>query len=244
MNTTQRTLWAVSAALLLLLIGCGAGSPGDVSGDAARSAVHAASPSPHQGHASDAAPSDDEATHGGRHRGHLAATPPAGDASDHSVYLLPSTWRDQRGDQVALEELGGRVQVVAMVYTHCSFACPRILGLMKQVEGAMLESGLQDRVGFTLVSLDPARDTPERLAEFARSVHLDEDRWTLLTGTEDDVRALSVLLGVKYRAAADGSVDHSNLITVLDPDGVPVHRLEGLEVDTGSTVRSVRRLLE
>ena len=115
---------------------------------------------------------------------------------------------------------------------------------MKRLEGGLEEAGLADRVGFTIVSLDPARDTPERLTVFGDALRLDRPRWTLLTGSEGDVRALSVLLGVKYRANADGGIDHSNLVTVLDGEGVPVHRIEGLTADTDPALHALRSLLE
>lgn len=172
------------------------------------------------------------------HAGHTA--PPAAPAvSERSLHLLPATWTDQNGDELALADLGGRVQVVAMVYTHCTFACPRILAQMKQIEGRV---DADPRVGFVIVSIDPERDTPARLAEFAESARLDPERWTLLNGADVDVQTLSVLLGVKYQATTDGEFAHSNVLTVLNPGGEIVHRVEGLGADLDPAVATVREL--
>lgn len=165
-------------------------------------------------------------------------------AADHSLYVLPSSWTDQHGVTDGLDRLAGRPQVVAMVYTHCSFACPALIAVMKRIEEEMATRGVADRVGFTLVSIDPERDTPERLATFAASARLDATRWTLLTGSESDVRALSVLLGVQYRETADGGFEHSNLVTVLDRQGVPVVRLEGLGADPAAATAALETMLD
>ncbi len=154
-----------------------------------------------------------------------AADGPA-DPAGHSVYRLPGTWRDQTGTPLSLGELAGRPRVVAFAYTSCAFACPRIVARMKGLEAAT-----SDEVGFVLVSIDPERDTPERLADFARSSGLGPARWTLLSGDDDRILELSVLLGVKYRATGGGDFAHANVLTLLDRHGVPVERVEGLEAD-------------
>lgn len=223
MKTTHaHSVLSLSSVLVLWFMGCGVPAEG--------------------GPAPDAAPPD--AIEETSHRHHAAARIEVGEAAEHSVYLLPSSWKDRTGRTRSLDELAGRVQVVAMLYTHCSVSCPRLLATMKRLEAMTGDAGLADRVGFTVVSLDPARDTPERLATFAESVRLDPERWTLLTGGEGDVRALSVLLGVKYRGNPDGSIDHSNVVTVLDPGGVPVDRLEGLAPDTRGALDVIRSVLD
>lgn len=173
------------------------------------------------------------------HAGHRARAPDASEASEHSVYQLPGTWTDQNGRSLELAHLAGRPQVVAMVYTHCTFACPRILAQMKQIEQAVT-----DDAGFVLVSIDPERDTPDRLADFSESLRLDDARWTLLNGSDGDILALSVLLGVKYRATGQGDFAHSNLITVLDGEGRIVERVEGLGADVQPAIRALKSLEE
>ncbi|HUH13945.1 MAG TPA: SCO family protein [Longimicrobiales bacterium] len=182
-----------------------------------------------------AAPATSPDAHAG-HGGEIAADAP----SAHSLYHLRSEWTDQQGRTRTLEELAGRVQVVAMVYTHCGYACPRILMDMKRIEGEVGGSG---EVGLVLVSVDPERDTPERLAAYARSADLDPTRWTLLSAPDGNVRELAALLGVRYRQTPDGEFEHSNVITVLDPGGVVSHQQQGLGQDPTATVRAIRGLL-
>jgi protein SCO1/2 len=161
-------------------------------------------------------------------------------ADDFSVYELDARFRDQGGRERTLASLGGRVQVVAMVYTHCSHTCPRILVELKRIEAA-LEDG--ERVGFTLISLDPERDTPARLAEFAESTRLDPARWTLLTSDEGTVRETAALLGIRYRKESSAEYSHSNSYLVLDSGGRIVHRQTGLEQGPEKVLASIRAAL-
>jgi protein SCO1 len=209
--------------LLLLLTSCGstATRPAAIASDAA---------SADAGHASHADDGDAD---------ELAA----GDPAEWSVYLLESEWKDQDARARKLSSLSGKVQVVALVYTHCGYACPRIVADLKRIEGEVAAAH-PGRVGFVLVSIDPERDTPERLRSFAEGSRLDPARWTLLNGSDAQVLELAALLGVKYRRESAADFSHSNVITVLDPHGVVVHQQLGLGADPEKTLSVIRRLAE
>lgn len=168
------------------------------------------------------------------------AAPPA--AGDFSVDDLDAAWRDQRGDTVRLADLAGPVRVVALVYTSCQATCPLIVADLRRVEGA-IPAGREGDVRFVLVSIDPDRDTPGRLAEWAATMRLDPARWTLLNGDDGAVRELAATLGVRYQTLADGEVAHTNGITVLDGAGTIVHQQAGLGEPARETADVVLRLL-
>ncbi len=155
----------------------------------------------------------------------------------YSLYELGSTWRDERGEQRALAALGGRPRVIAMVYTHCGASCPITVAEMKRI-AASTPAG----VGFVLVSLDPERDTPGRLASYAADLALDPARWTLLNGPDDQVRELAALLGVRYRRTSAAELAHSNVLTLVDAAGVVVRQQQGLD-GTAGTIDAARALL-
>lgn len=229
-------LLALFAAAVLLPAGCAPGQAraaeddtGSTDGSEVTRAPVAARP------VTDSVPAEAGETDHAHHN-----APAAGPASEHSIYHAGGEWLDRFGETLSLSELQGRVQLVALVYTSCSFACPRIVAIMKRIEGELGE-GYHDRVGYTLVSIDPERDKPERLRSFAEASRLDADRWTMLNGSNDDLLTLSVLLGVKYRATGDGEFAHSNVITVLDPSGKLVHRIEGLNAPVEPAIEAIRR---
>jgi protein SCO1/2 len=160
-------------------------------------------------------------------------------AASFSVYEMESPWRDADGRERTLAFLGGRVQVVAMVYTGCTHTCPLIVTEMKRLEAA-LPPAERGRVGFVLVSLDPERDVPAQLAKFASSMRLDPAAWTLLTADDEAVRELAALLGIRYRPEADGQISHSNTYLVLDPAGRVIHRQDGLGSGVAPVLARIR----
>jgi protein SCO1 len=239
MTTRTGSLTALAAMALLALYGCGV--PEADGADAGRWRAGTDAPAQHSHH--HAAHDHGTAAHGGAHEdahddAHgdaMAADEPA----DFSIYHAGSVWTDQHGERRPIADLAGRVQVVGMVYTSCAYACPRMVLDMKRLED---ELGRRGDVGFVLVSIDPERDTPARLAEFARGARLDPARWTLLHGDEGDILELAALLGVQYRRMANDEFIHSNLLTVLDRAGQVVHRQMGLGADPAPTLDVIRSL--
>ena len=161
--------------------------------------------------------------------------------SDTSLYQTESKWTTDTGKEIKLADLKGRPQVVLMFFASCQSACPILVHDLQRIEAA-LAPGQRARVGFTLVTIDPRRDTPEALRKYRAARALPAGAWTLLHGEPDDTRELAALLGVKYKEGANGQFAHSNIITVLNQGGEIVHQLVGLGQDIKSTVRVIGQL--
>lgn len=161
---------------------------------------------------------------------------------DKSLYQTESKWTTDGGKEIKLADLQGRPQVVVMFFASCQSACPILLNDLKRIESAL---STEDRagVGFTLVTIDPRRDTPEALANYRATRALPAATWTLLHGTGDDIRELAALLGVKYKEEATGQFSHSNIITVLNSQGEIAHQLNGLGQDIQPTVATLQKLI-
>lgn len=173
---------------------------------------------------------------------HAAKTASATTAAlpEESLYGVTDVFTDQQGKQVSLKQFAGEVTVMSMVFTHCTYACPRLTKDIEAIAAKLKAQGVHD-VHYVLVSFDTERDNPGRLRAFAKEMGLDGN-WTLLHGDEQAVRQLSVLLNVQYEKAPDGSFSHSNLITVLDKQGRIASQLEGLEAGNDGTVASIQQL--
>ena len=150
-----------------------------------------------------------------------------GGADEPSIYALDLPLLDQDGRMSTLADLRGRKLVATMVYTTCASVCPSVTQTMKDIE-RRLPASLRNDVTFALFSLDPGRDTPPALSQFAATHRLDRDRWRLFATSEDNVRVLSAVLGVKYQPEEGGEIAHSALILAIDGDGVVRHRQFGL----------------
>ena len=148
-------------------------------------------------------------------------------STEGSIYDVPVSLTDATGRHLALADLRGRPIVAAMMYTSCTSVCPRVTEDMKAVERS-LPAGVADDVTFAMFSLDPGRDTPRALQEFAAQHALDA-RWRLFASSDSDVRTLAALFGVKYVREDSGEFAHSATIVVIDRSGEVRHRQVGLD---------------
>jgi protein SCO1/2 len=166
-----------------------------------------------------------------------AATRPP---TDKSLYLLESKWTSDRNVAVPLSVLRGRVQVAALFFTHCEYACPILVHDMKKLQ-TRLPVALRGQTDFVLVTMDPNRDSPEVLAQFRAKSELPLDSWSLLRGGADDVRELAALLGVSYAPDSRGQFAHSNLLTVLNAEGEICFQQAGLQADPAALIDAIAR---
>jgi len=91
----------------------------------------------------------------------------------------------------------------------------------------------------TLITLDPVRDTPDQMKAYLLKNSLNEKQWEILTDNKEDIRVLSNLFGVKYKAMSKDELAHSNVITLLDADGVILSQLRGLNEDKKSLIDKI-----
>jgi len=158
---------------------------------------------------------------------HQHETMKAAPARSDSVYELRAALVDQTGRRVGLDLFRGHPVLISVFYASCRDACPLLIADLQKIE-AEVSPAVRADLRVVLVSIDPAHDTPEVLRGLARAHGVDERRWRLLTGSDDVVREIAAVLGVKYRRLRDGTFNHSSAITLLDPSGVAVGRVEGL----------------
>lgn len=123
------------------------------------------------------------------------------------------------GQPVSLSGFRGQVVVLYFGYTFCPDVCPTTLTDMKQV--MQLLGKQADDVQFIMVSVDPERDTPEKLAEY---VTYFDPRFIGLTGTHDEILAAATPFGVIFQkhegtAATGYLVDHTASLNVIDQEG-------------------------
>lgn len=162
-------------------------------------------------------------------------------ASGLSLYQLTSLWRDQHGETLKLSDFAGQILVLAMVYTHCDNACPRIIADMRRIRKALGDQS--SGVSYLLASIDPDRDTVEHLRAFGESTGLTAQGWRLLRASEGDVRELAAVLGIQYARTSPQDFAHSNVITVIGRNGVIEHQQVGLGVSPTATIQHLQQLL-
>lgn len=158
---------------------------------------------------------------------YVVPAPATGELPGDSIYHLTTTWTDQADHTRSIAEFRGHIVVLAMMFTNCDYACPRIVADMKAIEAGVDADDALD-VRFVLASYDTKRDTPETLRAFAKDKELNLARWTLLHGTPEGVRELAAAIGGSYAENDLGNFAHSNQVIVLDREGRINHVQEGL----------------
>jgi protein SCO1 len=144
---------------------------------------------------------------------------------------------------VSLASLRGQVVLIYFGYASCPDVCPTSLALTTTALHALTPAERQ-RVRVLFVSVDPARDTPAKLKQYAGFFH---PNITGITGSPEALTAVAARYGAAYRmtpveSAAGYVVDHSSATSVVAPDG---HLVEQLPHGTAppDIVAAIRRWL-
>lgn len=160
----------------------------------------------------------------------FAAHVPAGPQMQ-TVKLFPQprelpafSLRQSDGTRLVPGELKGHWTLVFLGFTYCPDVCPTTLAELAQAQKQWesLPDATRPRVLF--VSVDPERDSPDRIGEYAHAFHRDSLAATAdVPALENFARSLSLVFA--RVPAADGAppdsytVDHSATIALLDPQG-------------------------
>jgi protein SCO1 len=138
---------------------------------------------------------------------------------------LPAfTLTDQRGQPFGSRELAGKIWVADFIFTSCQAVCPLLSERMAEVGKRARQLGPDFHL--VSISVDPERDTPERLAAYAARYHANPLSWSFLTGPEQAIQA-TVVEGFKVGAgkertpAADGGpgfweIFHGEKLVLVD----------------------------
>ena len=124
----------------------------------------------------------------------------------------------QDGKPVSLADLRGKVVAVSFIYTQCPDICPMLTQKMVEVQEA-LGTDFGKKVAFVSITLDPEHDTPEVLKDYAQFWGAKPEGWSFLTGSPEAVRDVTRRYGVFFAKKEDGSVDHTQLTSLVDAAG-------------------------
>lgn len=138
---------------------------------------------------------------------------------------------DEDGKTVSLNAFHGKYVVLTPFLTLCHEVCPLTTGAYLQMEHAVRKAGMANRVVLIEASVDPWRDSPQRLRRFARLTHLT---FPLLTGTPQQIAALWKFFQVAYKRVPESGtpdtdwmthkpltfdVQHTDGLFFIDPNG-------------------------
>jgi protein SCO1/2 len=128
---------------------------------------------------------------------------------------------DQQGTRRRLfESAERRVVIVDFIYTRCTSLCSALGSSYQRLQSAIEAQHLENAVRLVTVSFDPARDTPEVIHEYGRSLGAKPDIWTILQPLDPEAlrRSLKVF-GVVATPAPQGQFVHNAAFHVIDRRG-------------------------
>lgn len=155
----------------------------------------------------------------------------SGTAVDAALWTPPDfSLTDADGTQVSRQDLLGKVWVANFIFTRCPGPCPkmtqRMLSLQRRIPA-------QEPLRLVSISIDPAYDTPEVLAEYADHWGADRSRWHFLTGPPGET--IGLIVKGFYTAVDRSGADSED---VIDPESI-AHGTHFILVDHKGGVRGV-----
>jgi protein SCO1/2 len=145
--------------------------------------------------------------------------------------------------QVALADLHGKVVAVTFIYTFCSNTCPVLTPMMSFIQD-QLGTDFGAKIAFVSITVDPERDTPEVLKEYAQAFGANLAGWSFLTGPSEAIRDVTRRYGVFASKSTDGNVDHSFLTSIIDRRGILRVQYLGARFDPDEFRRDLLSLLQ
>jgi protein SCO1/2 len=150
----------------------------------------------------------------------MSSLPPS-TVSGKALIGGPFSLVDGAGKRVTEQDYRGRYMLVFFGFTSCPDVCPAGLQL---ISAALEKIGKKaDRITPLFITLDPERDTPEKVASYVKNFN---PRIVGLSGIPDDIAKVAKAYRVYYqKVPTEGgtpgnySLDHSSIIYLMDPNG-------------------------
>ena len=132
----------------------------------------------------------------------------------------PFSLVDQNGNRVTEKDFGDRYMLVFFGFTSCPDICPAGLQLVSAALDKLGEKA--NRIVPVFISVDPERDTPEKLGEYVQNF---DARFVGLTGTPEEIAKAAKAYRVYYKKVPnadlpdDYAIDHTAIFYLMDPNG-------------------------
>ena len=138
--------------------------------------------------------------------------------------LANFTFTNQEGKLVSLDSLKGKIIIADFFFTHCPTICPGLTRNMKRMaesihNGKRVGDKTNKQVHFLSFSIDPERDSVERLKYWADKFQIDPEKWWLLTGDKKaiyDMVIEEMKVGLVDGKGVDTNFIHSDRFVLID----------------------------
>jgi protein SCO1 len=129
------------------------------------------------------------------------------------------TLTGRAGEPVSLSDFRGKAVLIYFGYTFCPDVCPATM--VELAKANELLGNDSEKAQVIMISVDPARDTPQKLQEY---VTYFDPAFIGITGNEDEIAAAATPFGIYYEkhegtVSTGYLIDHTASVVVVDPEG-------------------------
>ncbi len=131
----------------------------------------------------------------------------------------PFTLTSQDGKPVSLGDFLGKAVAVTFIFASCADTCPMLTDKMARVQDR-LGDAFGKSIAFVSITVDPERDTPEVLKQYAEAFGADPAGWYFLTGSPEAIGDVLSRYGIYAKKTPSSDVDHTFLTSLIDSTGM------------------------
>ena len=147
-------------------------------------------------------------------------TPPVLGIPGHTV--PPFAFLSIDSIEVTNRDVEGKIKIVDYFFTHCPTICPILSSQLARTQEILADRGITNEDLIILShSVDPTRDTPNRIDEYAKMMNADTTQWKFLTGNKEDLYEQAkegYLLTALESDTAAGGFFHSDIFALIDKE--------------------------
>jgi protein SCO1 len=144
---------------------------------------------------------------------------------------------NQNGKKITFDSLKGKIIIADFFFTHCPTICPPMTRNMKRLQesinnGQRVGDKTNKLVHFLSFSIDPERDSVERLKYWADRFQINPEKWWLLTGDKKIIYNLAlneIKLGIQDGEGIDTNFVHSDKFVLIDSNRLVRGFYDGLD---------------
>lgn len=122
---------------------------------------------------------------------------------------------DQNAKPITDADLRGNVWVAAFIFTNCAGPCPMMSAKMAELQMTVTEPNVK----LVSISVDPQRDTPAVLKQYAQKFGADESRWHFITGEKPKVYEFIQGMKVTSEPIGENDILHETRFLLVDSQG-------------------------
>jgi protein SCO1/2 len=138
---------------------------------------------------------------------------------DTLYHQIPDwSFENQNSQIISSQQLDNKIKLVDFFFTSCPTICPQMTLNMRKLQSKLIKNCLKN-VELLSFTVDPIKDSSEKLLDYANSYNVDSTNWNMLTGDQSSIYDLGVngfLVPNQEDALAPGGFLHSEKLILLD----------------------------